>query len=142
MNLLSLITVSVITLTLPGFITSNSKNTSAVSNNYKINNGINIGTQEKTKMSAAVFKAQDYCRVELKDFEFDVQFKIVSATVYFTGTNFKNVEKGSINSTSLKPIKEQMQRCAPGSIVIFDDIKVTGPDNTVRPINSLSLLLY
>lgn len=105
-------------------------------------NSINIGMQGKTKMSAAVFKAQDYCRVELKDFEFDVQFKIISATVYFTGTNFKNVEKGSINSTSLKPIKEQMQRCAPGSIVIFDDIKVTGPDNTVRPINSLSLLLY
>lgn len=105
-------------------------------------NSINIGTQEKTKIPAAVFKAQDYCRVEMKDFDFDVQFKVVSATVYFTGTHFKNVEKGSINSTSLKPIKEQMQRCAPGSIVIFDEVKVLGPDNAIRPINGISLLLY
>lgn len=121
---------------------SNTTKSDAKSAKFKMVNAVNIGTQEKTKMPAAVFKAQDYCRVEMKDFDFDVQFKVVSATVYFTGANFKNVEKGSISSTSLKPIKDQMQRCAPGSIVIFDEVKVLGPDNTIRPINGLSLLLY
>ena len=121
---------------------SNTTKSDAKSEKYKMVNPVNIGTQEKTKMPAAVFKAQDYCRIEMKDFDFDVQFKVVSATVYFTGTNFKNVEKGSINSTSLKPIKDQMQRCAPGSIVIFDEVKVLGPDNAIRPINGISLLLY
>lgn len=105
----------------------------------------NIGTQadqDNTKMSAAVFKAQDFCRAELKDFEFDVQYRIVSAVVYFTGTNFKDVVKGTINSSSLQPIKSQMERCVPGSIVIFDEVKVIGPDNKIRIIQGVNLLLH
>lgn len=95
-----------------------------------------------TRMRAAVFKAQDYCRAELKNFEFDARFDIVSAEVYFTGANFKNVEKASISSSSLQPIKEQMNRCVPGSIIIFDNVKVIGPDKTVRTIAGASIMLY
>lgn len=106
---------------------------------------LTIGTQVEqgnTKMSAAVFKAQDFCRAELKDFEFDIHYSIVSAVVYFTGANFKDVVKGTINSSSLKPIKSQMERCVPGSIVIFDEVKVMGPDNKLRTIQGVSLVLY
>jgi len=95
-----------------------------------------------TRMRAAVFKAQDYCRAELKNFEFDARFDIVSAEVYFTGANFKNVEKASISSSSLQPIKEQMSRCVPGSVIIFDNVKVIGPDKTVRTIAGASIILY
>lgn len=103
---------------------------------------INGQTREgSTKMQAAVFKAQEYCRAELKDFEFDVQYKVVSAAVYFSGDNFKIVEKGMLNSNSLKPIRSQMDRCIPGSIVIFDEVKVIGPDNKVRTIPGISLML-
>ena len=94
------------------------------------------------KISSAVFKSQDYCRAELKDFEFDAQFSILSATVYFTGANFKNVETGSINSSSLKPIKNLMSRCQPGTIVIFDNIKVKGPDNIIRTIGGVTYRLF
>ncbi len=94
------------------------------------------------KISSAVFKSQDYCRAELKDFEFDAQFAIQSATVYFTGANFKNVETGSINSSSLKPIKSLMNRCQPGTIVIFDNIKVKGPDNIIRTIGGVTYRLF
>jgi hypothetical protein len=78
---------------------------------------------------------------ELKDFEFDVQFNVVSATVYFSGTNFKNVETGFIKSNSLKPIRTMMDRCAPGSVVVFDNVKVIGPDKIVRPIPGTSYML-
>jgi hypothetical protein len=103
---------------------------------------INSPTEEaSSKMQAAVFKAQGFCRVELKDFEFDAAFKIVSVTVYFSGAGFKNVERGTLNSTSLQPIKPLMNRCTPGSVVIFDEVKVLGPDNLLRTIRGLSLLL-
>ena len=93
------------------------------------------------KMTAAVFKDQEYCRIELKDVDFYFPYKIITATVYFSGTNFKNVEKGTITSTNLQPIKKLMDRCAPGSIVVFDNVKVMGPDNFLRTIPGLSLLL-
>ncbi|MBL7700707.1 MAG: hypothetical protein JNM14_00535 [Ferruginibacter sp.] len=96
---------------------------------------------ESERMPAAIFRSQDACRVELKDFVFDVEFKIVSATVYFSGTNFKNVETGFIKSKDLKPIKNLMSRCAPGTMVVFDNVKVIGPDNLVRTIQGTSYLL-
>src|SRR5436190_11967022 len=97
----------------------------------------NRGTQQdpvSEKMTAVEFRSQEYCRVELKDFEWEVYYRIVGATVYFSGTNFKNVEKAVITSSDLKPIKSQKARCAPGTIVVFDDIKVVGPDKEVRTI--------
>ena len=94
------------------------------------------------KMRSVVFKSQDQCRVELKDFEFDATFSVISATVYFTGANFKGVERGFIVSSSLKPIRQLMDRCQPGSIVVFDDVKVKGPDNEIRTIDGVTYQLY
>lgn len=106
--------------------------------------GLSISSQEpgNEKMMATVFRAQNFCRLEMKDFEWEVEFNIVSATVYFSGTNFKNVEKGIITSKSLKPLKKYMDRCAPGSMVIFDNVKVIGPDKMVRTIAGVSYLLH
>jgi len=106
--------------------------------------GINIGSQDEgyEKMLANVFRAQDFCRAELKDFEFDAKFRIVSATIYFSGTNFKNVETGFINSNSLKPIRKLMDRCAPGTMVVFDNVKVIGPDELIRSVPGPSFRLH
>jgi len=94
------------------------------------------------KRLCAEFKAQEFCRAEISDFDFDAHFTIVSATAYFSGANFASVEKGFIKSASLKPIKSLMDRCLPGTRVTFDDIKVKGPDNIVRTIQGVSWLLY
>jgi hypothetical protein len=94
------------------------------------------------KISCIEFKSQDYCRAELENFEFDAHFAVVSATVYFSGANFKNTEKGFISSNSLKPIKQLMNRCMPETIVVFDEIKVKGPDNSITSIQGLSLSLF
>ena len=108
------------------------------------NNTLSMGNQpdpDSEKMLAVIFRSQDFCRAELKDFIFDVQFNIVSATVYFSGTNFKNVETGYITSNSLKPIRSLMARCAPGSMVVFDNVKAIGPDKLIRPIQGTSYVL-
>lgn len=94
------------------------------------------------KMSATIFKNQDYLRAEIDDFPYDVHFVVLGATVYFSGANFKNVEKGVITSNSLKPVSDLMKRCTAGSFVVFDDIKVVGPDKQPRTIQALALKLY
>jgi GldM C-terminal domain len=94
------------------------------------------------KISCVEFKNQDFCRAELEDFDFDAKFTIVSATVYFSGTNFRNTEKGFITSNSLKSIKDLMNRCKPGTMVVFDEIKVKGPDNFVRTIQGVNFSLF
>ncbi|RYG52475.1 MAG: hypothetical protein EOO01_06490 [Chitinophagaceae bacterium] len=94
------------------------------------------------RMSSIVFKMQDYCRAELKDFEFDVRFEVISATAYFTGDGFPQMKRGFITSSSLKPIKELMSKSRPGTIVTFDEIKVKGPDGMVRTLPGVSYLLY
>ncbi len=139
----------VLSSTIVSFLPSLNENRLEVNHSDKLitNNSIPLLLQpdpvlSEGKLSSAVFKSQDYCRAELKDFEFDAQFSILSATVYFTGANFKNVETGSINSSSLKPIKNLMSRCQPGTIVIFDNIKVKGPDNIIRTIGGVTYRLF
>jgi hypothetical protein len=95
-----------------------------------------------SRMATVIFKNQDYCRVELEDFEFDYKFTVVSADVYFSGKNFEPVTKANITSNSLKPLKSIMSRCTAGTVVTFDNVKVKGPDNSIRTIDGLSLLLY
>lgn len=95
-----------------------------------------------TRISATIFKNQEYCRAEVPDFDFDTHFTILSPTLYFSGANFNGVENGSITSPSLKPVASLMKRCIPGSIVIFDDVKVKGPDNEIRTITGPAYKLF
>ncbi len=105
--------------------------------------GLLISSQQPNeKMLATVFRAQEFCRIELKDFEWEVEFNLVSATVYFSGTNFKSPEKGVITSKSLKPLKKFMERCAPGTVVIFDNVVVLDPNKEKRPIAGVSYMLH
>jgi hypothetical protein len=140
-------------LLIAGILPVNNKITSVVDNKPPSNlvsstdvncETLNLFSQspENEKMLAVIFRAQDVCRAELKDFEFDVQYNVVSATVYFSGTNFRSVETGFINSNSLKPIRNLMTRCAPGTMVVFDNVKVIGPDKLIRPIRGTSYLLH
>lgn len=107
------------------------------------NKTLNLTTQQPNeKMLAVIFRHQDFCRAELKDFVYNAEFKVVGATIYFSGTNFKGVEKGTITSNSLAPVKSLMLRCGPGSMVIFDNVKVKGPDEMIRGIAGVSFILH
>ncbi len=95
----------------------------------------------KVRMPSVTFKSQQYCRADLENFDFDLKFTIVSATVYFSGAGFPNVAQSSITGNSLAPLSAFISRCGPGSVVTFDNIKVQGPDG-VRSIDGKSIALY
>ncbi len=127
------------------YVASNSSIPGRLSSTDDTGGGFNICSQpapENEKMQAVIFRRQDVCRAELKDFEFDFKYQVVSATMYFSGTNFRGVETGFINSNSLKPVGSLMARCAPGTMVVFDNVKVVGPDKFIRSIQGTSYLLH
>ena len=95
----------------------------------------------KVRMPTVSFKGQQYCRAELENFDFDTKYSVVSATVYFSGANFPNVQTSSLSGNSLAPLAAFIQRCGPGSVVTFDNVKVTGPDGQ-RVIEGKSIALY
>ncbi|MGC4101632.1 type IX secretion system motor protein PorM/GldM [Ferruginibacter sp.] len=95
----------------------------------------------KIRMASVVFKSQDFCRAELENFDFALNYSVVSATVYFTGANFPTLQQGAITSNSLAPIKALMQRCGPGSTITFDNVKVSGPDGQ-RTIEGKGITLF
>jgi gliding motility-associated protein GldM len=100
-----------------------------------------IGTG-KPRMPSVEFKNQQYCRADMgADFIYDVRYNVNSATVYFSGANFPNVVTTSISGNNLGPLEQYVSRCGPGSVVSFDNIKVTGPDGT-RIIEGKSFALY
>ena len=92
-------------------------------------------------MAAVEFKNQPSCRADLENFDFDLRYSVVSATVYFSGANFPNVATGSITSNSLASIAPMIARCGPGSSITFVNIKVQGPDG-VRTIDERGFTLY
>ncbi len=95
----------------------------------------------KVRMPAVTFKSQNVCRADLENFYFDLRYSVTSATVYFSGANFPSVKIGSISGSSLSPVDTYIKQCGPGSVITFDNIKVTGPDGQ-RTIDAVSIALY
>lgn len=95
----------------------------------------------KVRMPSVEFKSQQFCRAELENFDFDLRFNVVSATVFFSGANFPNVATASIQGNQLGSLSSFMSRCGPGSVITFDNVKVQGPDG-IRSIEGKSIALY
>jgi gliding motility-associated protein GldM len=95
----------------------------------------------KPRMPSVEFKNQQYCRAELENFDFDLKYAVVGATVYFSGANFPNVAQAQITGNNLLALDQLIKRCGPGSVVTFDNIKVNGPDGQ-RVIDGKSFALY
>jgi gliding motility-associated protein GldM len=95
----------------------------------------------KPRMPSVEFKNQQYCRAELENFDFDLKYAVTGATVYFSGANFPTVQQSQISGNNLAGLDALIKRCGPGSVVTFDNIKVTGPDGQ-RVIDGKSFALY
>ncbi|HQW85319.1 MAG TPA: hypothetical protein PK987_12675, partial [Ferruginibacter sp.] len=48
----------------------------------------------------------------------------------------RNIKQITINSGSLAPAAEFMKSLVPGSTVVFDNIRVVGPDGVTRTIQN------
>lgn len=104
-----------------------------------------VGPSPGGKVQSNVFKAQDFLRAELKNFDFDAKFSVASATVYFAGAGFTStgsVQTATMSSGSFASIRSKLDLCKPGSTVTFDDLKVVGPDGRQRTIPPVSFVLF
>jgi gliding motility-associated protein GldM len=99
-----------------------------------------VGPSSGGAIQAAVFKAQQFCRADLENFDFDARFQVVGGTVYFTGANFPVPQSVQLAGNNLGAIA-QMAKCGPGTSVIFDQVQVVGPDGSKRTIQSPGFLL-
>jgi gliding motility-associated protein GldM len=103
---------------------------------------VKVGPNSGGRVQSVVFKNQNFARADLENFDFDAHFNIVSATIYFSGANFGNVQSAEIHGGSLEGIKGQLAKCIPGTSVTFDNVKVQGPDGIVRSIPGPGFILY
>lgn len=97
---------------------------------------IKVGPSGGGKMQAVVFRGQQYVRAELENFDFAANFSVTGATIYFNNPGDRNVKQVSLTSGSLAPAAEYIKSLVPGSTVIFDNIRVVGPDGQPRTIQN------
>jgi gliding motility-associated protein GldM len=97
---------------------------------------IKVGPSGGGKMQAVVFRNQQFVRADLENFDFEARFQVTGATIYFNNPGDRNVKSMTLSSGSLAPAAAYMNTLAPGSSVIFDNIKVVGPDGVTRTIQN------
>jgi gliding motility-associated protein GldM len=103
---------------------------------------LKVGPTSGGRVQSVVFKNQQFCRADLENFDFDARFTVMSATVYFSGANFPSVATATINGGSLAGLSSQLLKCIPGTSITFDNVRVQGPDGTVRTIPGPGFILY
>jgi gliding motility-associated protein GldM len=101
-----------------------------------------VGPKSGGRMQSVVFKNQQFCRADLENFDFDARFNVLGATVYFSGANFPSVVTATINGGSLAGLSSQLAKCIPGTSINFDNVRVQGPDGTVRTIDGPGFILF
>ena len=97
---------------------------------------IKVGPSGGGKMQAVVFRSQQFVRADLENFDFLAKFNVTGATIYFSNPGDRSVKQVSLTSGSLGPAAAYMQTLVPGSTVIFDNIRVVGPDGQPRTIQN------
>ncbi len=97
---------------------------------------IKVGPSSGGRMQAVVFRSQQFVRADLENFDFEAKFSVTGGTVYFMNPGDRNVKQISLTSGSLGAAGDYMKTLAPGSTVIFDNIRVVGPDGQPRTIQN------
>lgn len=95
-----------------------------------------FGTFKPGRAESGRFKRQKKVYVWGDGYEF------VSATVYFSGAGFPNVISAALQGPSLTPIYDLLQKCQPGTAVVFDNVKVKTRNDGVRVIDGPGYALY
>jgi gliding motility-associated protein GldM len=97
---------------------------------------IKVGASSGGRMPAAAFRVQQFVAAVLENFDFQAEYKVTAATIYFNNPGDRNVKQANLSSGSLAPAKAFMDALVPGSTVIFDNIRVVGPDGQARTIQN------
>lgn len=102
---------------------------------------ITIGDLNNRSIAGNIFKLQTGLKCEIPDYLYEDDYKVVGATVYFSGTGFPDVLTATLYSNSFDPIRSTIEKCTSGSVITFDNIRVQGPDG-IRYADGISIALY
>jgi hypothetical protein len=97
---------------------------------------IKVGPSGGGKMQAVVFRSQQFVRADLENFDFEAKFQVTGGTIYFMNPGDRGVKQANLTSGSLGSAADYMKTLVPGSTVIFDNIRVVGPDGQPRTIQN------
>ena len=103
-----------------------------------------VGGKYGGPIAANAFRVQKGVAAELKDFVFEgVKYDIVSFTVYCTGKGFEEnpgieENQGPYFNAAVQAL---LRKCQPGTTVVIDEIKVSGPGGTRMLDQNISFTL-
>jgi gliding motility-associated protein GldM len=90
-----------------------------------------VGRNKGGIMGTAEFKAQAGVRAELENFVFEgVTFQVTSYTLICVGgQNFKEAPgiRPNVGGNLFDPVRDIINRCTPGTTVVLDEIRASGP---------------
>lgn len=95
--------------------------------------GINGGTLRKEELLA-----EDGVFADLKDFDFDLKFKVTQFDVTFTGAGGYVKTYKSLSNKFTPEQKDQFGKLVQGSIIFIDNIMAKGDDGSNRPLAPIS----
>lgn len=96
-----------------------------------------VGASGGGRMRVNDFKAQFGVRADLGDFVFEgVKFTVTGYTIYLTGAGFGTPQARQVNGDSFESVKDLIDKVKPGTTVVIDEVRATGPSGgvTLAPI--------
>jgi len=95
-----------------------------------------IGGKNGGTISRGKLKAQKFVKAELKNFAFDLKFKVKSFNVSASIGGFEQEKKS--NSANITPAQKNIiKKVKKGGRVMFTNIKAVGPDGKTKKLNAI-----
>jgi len=97
-----------------------------------------IGGKNSGNLKKEELMAEDGVFAELKDFDFDLKFKVTQFDVNFSGAGgYSKVDKSTSNRFTQEQ-KDHFSKLSQGSIIYIDNIMAKGDDGSNRPLAPIS----
>ncbi len=94
-----------------------------------------FASKQSGQISASTARSTNLLQAELKDFDFDLKFRVVKFQMFITRPRqdplFYQSSEGSFSGA----IKQNISSLNPGDIIIFQNIVVSGEDGTTRTLD-------
>lgn len=100
-----------------------------------------VGNLTGGKVPAAQFKVQRGVLAVLENFDFDIQFQVVSFEMTYSAKRQDLIVKAGVGPAFTPDMLELLNRSKPGDVFYLDEIKVKGPDGTTRKLPSIAYTL-
>ncbi|MFT4204727.1 MAG: gliding motility protein GldM [Chitinophagaceae bacterium] len=92
-----------------------------------------VGASKGGAINTNAFKGQQGVRAELENFVFEgVNFTVTGYTITFAGNGYPEFRAQQVNGNSFGPVRSLIEQARPGSTIVIDEIRASGPGGTRR----------